>query len=422
MFANKNAANPLAWTYDPDYNNQTFNDGINRTLPIIRLTGQATPRNKLTFYWSQQYSCERCRGGAGVGGGSIATATTESNGIFEFKPSHIFQTTYSSPVSSRFLVEAGYGAYLALYGSGVNSPTGTLAGGIDNSHNTELVRVVEQSGIIPGLAYRFPASFNKNQIAARSWRASASYIPGAHNMKFGYFGALMPSGEPSITFYLQDAFQYRFNNGVPNQLSEQGVGTNQTGHQLVSQVNVWGTSFYAQDQWTHSRLTLQGGLRYDHTWTSYPDLSVGGTAIIPQVISFPSGSTQSVHWSDISPRMGVAYDLFGTGKTALKVNLGKYMEALSSIDGNAINPLQRIATNTTRSWTDANHDYIPQCNLANPEANGECGPMANKNLGTNTVVRTWDDNYILGWGKRPYNWELAATVQQQLFPRVSLTS
>ena len=197
MFANKNAANPSAWTYDPDFTKQTFNDGINKTLPIVRLTGQATPRNKLTFYWSQQYSCERCRGGAGVGGGSIATATTESNGIFEFKPSHIFQTTYSSPVSSRFLVEAGYGAYLALYGSGVRSKTGTLAGEIDNSHNTELVRVVEQGGIIPGLSYRFPANFNQNQIAARTWRASASYVTGAHNAKFGYFGANMPSGEPT---------------------------------------------------------------------------------------------------------------------------------------------------------------------------------------------------------------------------------
>jgi hypothetical protein len=421
MFANKNAANPLAWTYDPDYSRQTFNDGLNRTLPIIRLTGQVTPRNKLTFYWSQQYSCERCRGGAGVGGGSTATATTESNGIFEFTPSHIVQSTYSSPVSSRFLVEGGYGAYLATWGSGWRSPTGTLAGEIDNSHNTELVRVVEQSGIIPGLAYRFPANFNKNQIATRTWRASASYVPGAHNMKFGYFGGRFPAGEPNITYYLQDAYQYRFNNGVPNQLSEQGIGTNQTGHQLVSQANVWGTSLYAQDQWTHSRLTLQGGVRYDHTWTTYPDLSVGGTAIIPQVISFPSGSTQSVHWSDITPRMGVAYDLFGTGKTALKVNLGKYMEALSALNDNALNPLQRIATTTTRSWTDGNHDYIPQCDLANPNANGECGPMANKNLGTNTITRTWDDNYIHGWGKRPYNWELAAVVQQELAPRVSLS-
>jgi hypothetical protein len=425
MFANKNAGNPNAWTYDPDFSRQTFNDGVNKTH-IGRLTWQATPRNKLTGYWSQQYSCERCRGGAGVGGGSTATATTESNGIFEFDPSHIFQVTYSSPVSSRFVVEAGYGAYLATWGSGWRSPTGTLAGEIDNSHNTELVRVVEQGGIIPNLAYRFPANFNRNQIATRTWRASVSYVPGAHNMKFGYYGGRFPAGEPNITFYLQDAFQYRFNNGVPNQLSEQGIGTNQNGQQLVSQANTWGTSLYAQDQWTRGRLTLQGGARYDHTWTTYPPLSVGGTRIIPQVITFPAGSTQSVHWSDISPRMGVAYDLFGTGKTAVKVNLGKYMEALSALNDGALNPLPRIATTTTRSWNDRgglgiDGDYVPQCNLANPDANGECGPMANRNLGTNTITRTWDDNYIHGWGKRPYNWELAATVQQQLFPRVSLS-
>jgi hypothetical protein len=42
-------------------------------------------------------------------------------------------------------------------------------------------------------------------------------------------------------------------------------------------------------------------------------------------------------------------------------------------------------------------------------------------LGTNTITRTWDDNYIHGWGKRPYNWEFATTVQQQIAPRVSLS-
>ncbi len=34
---------------------------------------------------------------------------------------------------------------------------------------------------------------------------------------------------------------------------------------------------------------------------------------------------------DVTPRLGVAYDLFGTGKTALKASLGKYVIGVSTI-------------------------------------------------------------------------------------------
>jgi hypothetical protein len=44
-------------------------------------------------------------------------------------------------------------------------------------------------------------------------------------------------------------------------------------------------------------------------------------------ISFPAGTTDEIHWKDVTPRIGAAYDLFGNGKTAIKVNLGKYLTA-----------------------------------------------------------------------------------------------
>ena len=42
-------------------------------------------------------------------------------------------------------------------------------------------------------------------------------------------------------------------------------------------------------------------------------------------------------YKDITPRMGAAYDVFGNGKTALKVNVGKYLEG-AGIQLNYANP------------------------------------------------------------------------------------
>ena len=38
-------------------------------------------------------------------------------------------------------------------------------------------------------------------------------------------------------------------------------------------------------------------------------------------------------YKDITPRAGAAYDLFGTGRTAVKVSLGKYLEG-AGVAGN----------------------------------------------------------------------------------------
>ena len=79
-----------------------------------------------------------------------------------------------------------------------------------------------------------------------------------------------------------------------------------------------------------------------------------------------------VSYSDVTPRVGVAYDVFGNGKTALKVNVGKYLAAAdgSSITGSQVNPLSRISTSVTRTWTDANGNYRPDCDLSNSAGAG----------------------------------------------------
>src|SRR5207249_8214539 len=92
-----------------------------------------------------------------------------------------------------------------------------------------------------------------------------------------------------------------------------------------------------------------------------------------QPISFDE--TVSVRgYNDITPRVGVTYNLFGTGKTALKVNFGRYVEAATAdVIYSSNNPAARIVTrvgsgpgSAARGWTDGNKNYVVDCDLLNP--------------------------------------------------------
>jgi hypothetical protein len=52
----------------------------------------------------------------------------------------------------------------------------------------------------------------KNDIGTHEWRASMSYVSGAHNMKFGYQGGF--STPTKNYFYDSTVIQVRTNNGI----------------------------------------------------------------------------------------------------------------------------------------------------------------------------------------------------------------
>ena len=82
---------------------------------------------------------------------------------------------------------------------------------------------------------------------------------------------------------------------------------------------------FAQDSWTIGRLTVQGALRWDRA-SSYAPVEGNGTTMTSFLAPTPITieRTPGVDaYNDISPRIGVAYDVFGTGKTALKFNMGQ---------------------------------------------------------------------------------------------------
>ena len=97
---------------------------------------------------------------------------------------------------------------------------------------------------------------------------------------------------------------------------------------------------YAQDRWTVKRLTLNLGVRCDYYRTNsrrrrWDRRRTRRT----RNVTFPAGDLAS--FNDITPKIGVAYDLFGNGRTALKVSSASTSSSLPTPAPMAIRPTRR---------------------------------------------------------------------------------
>ena len=419
VYANANALDPSKWNYAKDPN-VTARSAGSKQIESIRLTAQATERNKLGFYWDYQGNCA---GGALVNTGSpcrergdnwiplgSSTTSPESANMWNEREK-ITQGTWSSPVTSRLLLEAGVSSFSSRWGG--YAPEGATTG---------LVAVTEQStaaGVpFPNFTYRGWASSPSNNQQHNVWRASMSYVTGAHSFKVGYQAAYEVYRQIQS---VDNQLAYTFNNGNPIQFTMR-IGP----HEQSNRTRYDG--FYAQDQWTHGRLTLQGALRYEHAWSWFPegengilaDNRFGSRFIFPR----QDGVTG---FHDITPRMGAAYDVFGNGRTSVKVSMSKYLETAQNGNQYTINnPAVTFQQTTNRSWVDGNRNFIPDCNLMNPAAQNNlasggdsCGAWTNSNFGSLVTTKVNPDTQH-GWGIRPYDWQFSVAVQQQLVQRVAL--
>jgi hypothetical protein len=403
MFFNKNAGDITKWTYEADPARQAKNVGNGPLQPNLRLTIQLSRRDKLNLFWDEQIS----NNSVGQGTSTQAPETGSWNHGWQ----RVQQVKWTSTASNRLLLEAGLGTYLSNW-NGRERP--------DNDRR--MIQVVEQcTNGCPAnggqaLTYRGQATWNADWIGAHTWNAAASYISGTHNIKVGYQGAFHVDNRNAGGVPLS----YRVNNGVANQFTQR-IRDFQTSSRV--QYN----AFYAQDQWTRQRLTLSGGIRYDTAWDYYPEQQIGGTTFLPEVTHFESmRGVEGYH--DITPRMGAVYDLFGTGKTAVKFNAGRYLEAAVNANGNysGLVPANRIQLTASRTWTDANGNFQPDCNLYDqnvsdfrPVGGDFCG-QGNLNFGKSVQQLFYDPAVMKGWGVRPADWQIGVTVQHEILPRVSL--
>jgi hypothetical protein len=175
---------------------------------------------------------------------------------------------------------------------------------------------------------------------------------------------------------------------------------------------------FFQDRWTVKRATITAGLRYDY-FVGYVNDSTLPPSRWNAAQFFPGFEVQ--HWKDLSPRLGVAYDLFGTGRTAIKASFARYVAPESNGVSQANNPQTTIGRTDTRTWRDLNGDYTIY-NADGSVQSAELGPTGNVNFGRSVPTNaTRDEKTLNGFNARGATIEWQLVAQHQLTERMSVT-
>jgi hypothetical protein len=196
-FGNLNAGDLSKWTYARDEQIQTRNASI-RDIWSLRLTAQVSQKNRISFSHEYQHRCSgstitaegdgcRKRTDEWIAVGTITSSPESWVGYHDF-PYYVTQASWSSPLSNRLLLEAGFSRFHYLWaGFGTAPPDGL----------TDVIPVTENQAIDGHRAnFTYRGAFDTLQFGwqnddanPNNWKASASYITGAHNMKIGYQGS-----------------------------------------------------------------------------------------------------------------------------------------------------------------------------------------------------------------------------------------
>jgi hypothetical protein len=184
----------------------------------------------------------------------------------------------------------------------------------------------------------------------------------------------------------------RFSDGRPNAAAIFNSPT--TADSYIRQMG-----YFVQDTWTiGQKLTLNLGFRYDTAdgWIPAGDKPAGrfdqfvtGPLSIPRLDVVSQGIGV---W-----RTGVVYDIFGSGKTAAKLNLSRYGSNVGINRVTTVHPFN--FTSGTRAWTDRNGDLTPQ----ESELGAFSGFAANRNRYADANGPDW-----------PYSDEVSAGIEHQL--------
>jgi hypothetical protein len=378
---------------NPAYDDQFVWDTTSRFNISLSPKLQLTEFNEWQRKWYNHYTIS----------GTISPEATPK----VFWPRHFHQGTLQYTATNRLLFEAGMNYQEAddeilprpgeYYGIPVTETGGTFNG---------VVVPPMTFGGFAGITY-------EPDQRIKAGKGSMSYVTGTHNVKIGmdWQGGHRGRINPNFSNFLA----YRTTNYVLNQVTVFAPSGN---YQSNLDYNI---GVYGQDRWTMRRLTVSGGLRLEIQSESYEAYTTPGPSpYLPSRVPLAFPGVQVVSWRDLDPRVGVSYDLFGNGKTAVKASAARSVTQEGLNTAELLNPAVAISTSVARTVTDRNANGLPDCDLTNALANGECGAWLTTGFGAQLPSTTQDPATLRGWNLRPWQWEFTAGIQHELMPRVSV--
>jgi hypothetical protein len=364
--------------------------------PIFgRATWQISPRNKFSGFYESISKYRTCNCTAGTD-----PRTAAQDWIYLHPGTFLGGAKLTSTITDKLLLEAGYSLDPLSW---TTSPTDhslilerNTPGWYANAQRTDLDLgttwgSIANNGMYPTIQY---------------FQGSMSYVTGSHNIKGG---AMYNFGQYHNTVTLNADLIQRYRSGVPDSVLIEN--TPRYYQDVFSN-----TSFFIQDSWTMRRLTLSPGLRWERLNSANAAEVADAGRFVParqfaEVPNLPD-------WKNSAPRFGMAYDLFGNSKTAVKFSVNRYNQQRTYGFASNYNALGGANATAALAWTDLNKDDIadgaPGCVYLTPgcEMNFSTLPA---NFGVRTLNHA-DPNIL-----RPYNIETSVGVQHELLSRVSVS-
>ena len=347
----------------------------NMTSGLGNITYQANDRNRFTGFYARQYYKKPNRG-----------ASAFNNPTSDFNEDDVFnigQGLWNSVLSSKAFLDARVTFNTILFPLFQKGSDQSL---FDNA-TAFLDRSAQQEFV-----------FNRKRLQAN---ANLQYyvdqaLGGRHEIRVGFDTAHMPT---TTAVHRIDDLNLSFNSAT---------GQNYTvtlfNSPVDSKATVDQTALYAQDSYTAKRLTVTGGARWERVESYLPQQSSAASRWFPDQTRSFSEVRNVPLWHTFGPRVSLAYDVSGNGKTAVKAAVGRYYYTISAGTAGNVNPNFNVQESFV--WNDLNKDL----HFTSNEKGASLGRAGG-------LITSFDPSL-----SRPYTNEVSAGVDHEMIPNLKLSA